>query len=389
MVCSFAHRLLREALPPPGLQSGYTTADRSPEYQPAGSIVGVRRSFTRIRLVESSSHKSQNSNHKSGLLADCHLHFEGSLPRETLERLAWRAGSPLADFAAFEQARGSVRDAPGFLALYAEVCRLFRRPEDYEEAARSIGEALGRDGVGYAEIYVSPEIFSRMGLDAADCLSAVAEIFRARPGGCDCRILLDAVRQWGPESAARVLDLYERNPLTSIVGFGMGGDENALPASAYSGIYARARALGLKTSVHAGEWGGAESLGEALDALRPDRVDHGIAADDRLVRRLADETTTICVAPSGNVATGAVKGFEEHPLPRLLEAGVRVALCADDPLLFATTTANEYRVVRKRFGLSETALRRLAENSWRAAFCADSEREAGVAALVDWRPPVA
>ena len=323
-----------------------------------------------------------------GFLADCHLHFEGSLPREILARLARRAGSPLADSAAFEQARRSVRDAPGFLSLYATICRLFRRPEDYGEAARAIGEALGRDGVGYAEVYVSPEIFSKMGLDAAECLAAVAEVFRARPGGCDCRILLDVVRQWGPESAARVLDLYESNPLPVIVGFGMGGDENALPASAFAGIYARARALGLKTSVHAGEWGGAESLRQALDALRPDRVDHGVAADDRLVRRLADESTTLCMAPTGNVATGAVNGFEEHPLPRLLEAGVRVALSADDPLLFATTTANEYRVARERFGLSEASLTSLAENSWRAAFCADAEREAGLSALSAWRPPV-
>jgi adenosine deaminase len=322
-----------------------------------------------------------------GQLADCHLHFEGSLPREFLERLARRAGSPLADSEAFERARRSIRDAPGFLSVYAAVCRLFRRPEDYGEAARAVGESLARDGVGYAEIYVSPEIFSKMGLDSSECLAAVAEVFRTRPGGCDCRILLDVVRQWGPESADRVLDGYEKNPLPGIVGFGMGGDENALPASAFAGVYARARALGLKTSVHSGEWGDAESLRQALDSLRPDRVDHGVAADDRLARRLADEATALCMAPTGNVVTGAVAGFDVHPLPRLLEAGVRVALSADDPLLFATTTANEYRVARDRFGLSETALRRLAENSWRAAFCGEAEREAGLAALSGWRPP--
>ena len=321
-------------------------------------------------------------------LADCHLHFEGSLPREFLERLARRAGSPLADSAAFERARRSIRDAPGFLSLYAAVCRLFRRPEDYAEAARAVAEALGRDGVGYAEVYFSPEIFTKMGLDAPECLAAVAESFQAKPGGCDCRILLDVVRQWGPESAGRVLDGYEENPLPGIVGFGMGGDENALPASAFAGIYARARALGLKTSVHAGEWADAESLRQALDTLRPDRVDHGVAADDALARRLADEATTLCMAPTGNVVTGAVAGFDDHPLPRLLEAGVRIALSADDPLLFATTTTNEYRVARERFGLSEATLQRLAENSWRAAFCAAGEREAGLSALSDWRPPV-
>jgi adenosine deaminase len=161
-----------------------------------------------------------------------------------------------------------------------------------------------------------------------------------------------------------------------------------VPAAAFSGVYGRARALGLKTSVHAGEWAGPESITAALDALRPDRLDHGIAAaaDPRLCERLAEEKTTLCVAPSGNVATGAVESLESHPLRRLLASGVRVALSADDPLLFATTTAGEYRVARERLGLGDAELRQLAESSWRAAFCSRREREAGLAALAGWNP---
>jgi adenosine deaminase len=327
---------------------------------------------------------------KIPLLADCHLHFEGSLPRGTVERLAGRAGHPFRDFEAFEERRRDVRDAAGFLLLFAEICRLFRRPEDYAEAAREVGESLAADGVAYAEIYLSPEIFSRMRLDPAACLAAVDEVFRGRPGGCDCRILLDVVRHWGPEAADRVLDLHEKTRLRTVIGFGMGGDEVSVPAVEFSGVYARARALGLKTSVHAGEWAGPESLTAALDALRPDRVDHGIAAaaDPRLSERLAGERTTLCMAPSGNVATGAVKSFEDHPLRRLMESGVPVALSADDPLLFATTTANEYRVARQRFDFGDLELRRLAESSWRAAFCEKAERDAGIAALAGWIPPV-
>ena len=90
------------------------------------------------------------------------------------------------------------------------------------------------------------------------------------------------------------------------------------------------------------------------------------------------------MAPSGNVATGAVGSLDSHPLRRLLASGVRVALSADDPLLFATTTAGEYRVARE-LGLEDSDLRHLAENSWRTAFCSRSQRDAGVAALEGWR----
>lgn len=333
---------------------------------------------------------SQLATRNPRFLADCHLHLEGCLPVATVERLAEKARHPFASRSLFEQRRRAMSSSQRFLELYADVCRLFGGPDDYLEAARDISRSLAADGVCYAEIYVSPEIFARVGLERAACLEAVARGFEegAADGGTRCAILLDTVRHWGPESAERVLDLYEKTPLPSIVGFGMGGDENAFATAEFSGAYARARALGLKTSVHAGEWGGAQSVREALDALRPDRLDHGIAAvgDENLLGQLAQEGTVLCVAPTGNVATGAVADFARHPLPRLLAAGVRAALSADDPLLFGTTTAQEYRLVGGQMGLGEDLLRKLAENSWNAAFCSQSVREEGLAALSAWSP---
>jgi adenosine deaminase len=333
---------------------------------------------------------TRSPDHPIPLLADCHLHFEGSLPLTTVERLARRAGHSFARREAFEARRRAMTDTAGFLSLYAEICKLLRAPRDCEEAAADLSRDLATGGVAYAEVYVSPEIFARVGLDAEACLTAVDSGFASgrEAGGAVCRILLDAVRHWGPESAEKVLDLHERKKLSSVVGFGIGGDEKAAGAAAFAGVYLRARALGLKTSVHAGEWSGPESVREALDALRPDRIDHGFAAaaDRELVERLVDEDTILCMAPTGNVATRAVAGFERHPLPRLLAAGVRVALSADDPLLFATTTAREYGVVRERFGLDAGALGQLARNAWHAAFCSEAERRAGLAGLAGGLP---
>jgi adenosine deaminase len=318
-------------------------------------------------------------------LADCHLHFEGSLSFRSVQRLARAVGHRFADRDIFEQKRRSLRDAAGFLAIFAEICRLFRKPEDYLEAAREMPLSLAAGGVRYAEIYVSPEIFSRVGLDPLLCLEAVDEGLASgsAESGISCRVLLDAVRHWGPDSAERVLDLYERRPLASVVGFGLGGDEQSGRAADFAGVYARARGLGLKTSVHAGEWAGPESVEEALNILRPDRIDHGIAAAENpgLLRRLAAESVVLCVAASGNAATGACPDLATHPLARLLEAGVAVALSADDPLLFGTTTWNEYLIARDRIGVSPEQLRRIAENSWRAAFCDEKERRQGLQRL--------
>lgn len=336
-------------------------------------------------IVKPESAEPRKSRPRGGALADCHLHFEGCLPPAEIVRLAGAAGHAFADAAAFEAARLGVRDSGGFLALFAEVCRLFRRPEDYVASSLAVAASLASDGLRYAEVYVSPEIFPRIGLDPAACLEAIDVGFREalETQGILCRILLDGVRHWGPESVDRVLDLYERMPLPSIVGFGIGGDEAAFPAAAFGGIYLRARALGLRTSVHAGEWAGPEAVREVLDTLRPDRIDHGIAAagDPHLLARLKEEDTILCVSPTSNLRTGAVASAAVHPLRALLRAGVRVALSADDPSLFGTTTSGEYRFAREHLGLDEAEIRTLAGNAFHAAFCSREEREAGLSAL--------
>jgi adenosine deaminase len=320
-------------------------------------------------------------------LADLHLHYEGSLPSAEVTALAKRRGHRFADHARFVEERAAVRDAPGFLALFAEVCRLPAGPEDHVALARAVSCELARDGVALAEIYVSPEIFARVGQDPLACLEAVAAGLSEgeAAGGARCRILLDAVRHWGVESAMRVLDLHERRRLPAVVGFGIGGDETAAPAAAFAGVYERARGLGLKTSVHAGEWAGAAEVRDALAHLRPDRIDHGVAAaeDPALMARLAAQEIVLNLAPSGNVVTGVVPTLERHPLSRLLAHGVRVALGADDPLLFATSTAGEYRVARERLGVSKDDLRRMAENAWRAAFAPQEEIAAGLRGIAE------
>ena len=252
--------------------------------------------------------------------------------------------------------------------------------------------SLASAGVSYAEIYVSPEIATRLGLDAAACLAEIDRGFReSEDGGAPrCRILLDAVRQWGPESAERVLDLHERTALPSVVGFGLGGDESSVPAAAFAGVYARARALDLRTSVHAGEWGGADSLSEALDHLRPDRVDHGIAAafDEHLLQRLADEETTLWVSPTSNLRDGRNRDASNASTAPTPGRGGPRHDRPDDPLIFGTTTAREHELLREWFGFGERTLRLLAENSWQAAFCTAADSATARSGISLVRRPV-
>ncbi len=305
------------------------------------------------------------------MLADLHLHFEGSVPRETLVAIARRNGHAFGVEGAFERALDNSRRSGSFLRLFADCCRLFASPADYAEAADALGRRLAAE-LAHAEIYVSPEIWSRFGLDRAAVLAGIDASLGSveEETGCRFVLLLDSVRQWGPDAAQRVLDLHEESGLARVRGFGIGGEEDSVPPSSFTGVYERAKRLGLGTSIHAGEWAGAASVAAALDALPLDRIDHGVRAaeDPSLVARLASSPVTLCAAPSSNLATGVYASWKEHPLPRLLDAGVRVGLSADDPTIFSTSTSAEYDIARKKLGIPEEALERMRAASWDARF---------------------
>jgi adenosine deaminase len=305
------------------------------------------------------------------MLADLHLHFEGSVPRETLVGIARRNGHAFGVEGAFERALATSRRSGSFLRLFADCCRLFSSPSDYAEAAGALGRRLAGE-LAHAEVYVSPEIWTRFGLDPESVLRAIDAAFAAAEAETGGRfvLLLDSVRQWGADAAHRVLDLHEKTGLTRVRGFGIGGEEDSIPASAFTAVYERAKRLGLGTSIHAGEWAGADSVAASLDALPLDRIDHGVrAADDPAVlSRLASSRVTLCAAPSSNLSTGVYASWNEHPLPRLLDAGVRVCLSADDPTIFSTSTAGEYDAARQAFGLSEESLEAMRRSAWDARF---------------------
>jgi adenosine deaminase len=263
-------------------------------------------------------------------------------------------------------------DARRFLDFYRDVCRCLRSPADYAAVARDLVLRLSRERIRYAEVYVSPAVVEKMDLPWYPVRDALEAVFSAheRAGHGRVRVLLDAVRHWGPDAAARVLDLHERRPWRRAVGFGLGGDEMAFPARDYARVYARARALGLAPLVHAGEWGGPDSVAAALRWLRPVRIAHGLrAADDpRVVRLLSRRGVALDACPTSNVATGALPDLADaaRRIRDLLAAGVSVTLSTDDPGLFATTLYGEYRKLAAA-GLTAAELRALWVASRRAA----------------------
>jgi adenosine deaminase len=279
---------------------------------------------------------------------ELHLHLEGAVPAATLVRLSSCSPRPIFPDVASVRARQRTLGSPkAFFGFYRDICRQLKSPAGYALVARGLVARLARENVRWAEVYVSPAVVERIGLDWFDVRDALEHVFSEHEakGRGQVRVLLDFVRHWGPPAAARVLDLQAERPWPRVVGFGLGGDETAFPARDFADVYRRGRRAGLFPVVHAGEWAGPESIADALRHLEPVRIAHGIHAveDPALLKEIARAGIVCDVCPTSNLRTGAVPPGTEHPLLRMLRAGVKVTLSTDDPGLFGTTLLGEFR----------------------------------------------
>ena len=283
--------------------------------------------------------------------AELHLHLEGSIAPATAVRLAVRHAIVITE----EDVRE--RYAPGdftkFLDAFKWVTSFLRTPADYALITESLADHLLAQNVVYAEVTLSIGV---MLLRKQDALANFAAIRRAaapyESRGLRMQWIFDAVRQFGVAAAEEVVTLASQCVRENVVAFGIGGDELALPAKDFVGVYERVGAAGLGKLIHVGEIGNAASVREAVELLGVTRIGHGIAAmnDPDVMDFLAEREVTLELCPTSNIRTGALARqigkpsarIEEHPMKMFFERNIPITLSTDDPAMFETTLLEEY-----------------------------------------------
>jgi adenosine deaminase len=304
--------------------------------------------------------------------AELHVHLEGTAPPELVQRMATRNGVPLPSQLLGTDGRFRYTDFLDFLRTYDLAASVIRTAQDYRDITYEYLRKCGREGAIYVELTASPDHARLVGLTDEEHLNGIAHGIddARRDRGIEGRILISAVKNFGVEQALRVARYAAERPHPYVVGFSMAGDEANFPATDFAEAFAIAAAGGLGCTIHAGEWAGPHSVWSAL-TLPITRIDHGVRAieDPALVRELVARQVVLDCCPTSNVVLGVYRSYEEHPLPRLLDAGVKVTLGSDDPPYFGATIQGEYRVCAERMGLSEDDLRGITRTAIDAAFC--------------------
>ena len=324
--------------------------------------------------------------------AHLHLHFTGSMRPTTLLDLAAKHGVRLPEaLSSGEPPKLRATDERGwfrFQRLYDTARSVLRDEQDIRRLVRETAEDERADGSYWLEIQVDPTSYApRLGglIPALELiLDAAREASEA--AGVGIRVLVAANRMKSPMDARTLARLAVRYADRGVVGFGLSNDERRGLARDFDRAFDIARRAGLLAAPHGGELSGPQSVRDCLDDLGAARIGHGVRAaeDRRLMQRLADRQITCEVCPASNVALGVYEKPEDVPLRRLFDAGVPMALGADDPLLFGSRLAAQYDLVRDAHGFTDAELAELARQSVRASRAPDDVRARLLADIDAW-----
>lgn len=312
-------------------------------------------------------------------LIDLHLHLDGAISPESARELAKLQSIEIpedeSELLRMIRVREGCRDLNEFLEKFAFPCSLLKTEIGLRTAVRNLLLEERALGVIYSEIRFAPQLSLGLGLTQEQAVQAA--ILGIRDSGEHAQLILCAMRGKGNEAENfETVDVARIFLGKGVCAVDLAGAEALFPNRDYEELFAYASDAGVPFTIHAGEADAPESVRMAL-RFGAKRIGHGVRSteDPELVKKLAEEGVCLECCPTSNLCTSIYADYAEHPLARLLAAGVRCTVNSDDPAIEGTDIAREYRLMEETFGLSADAFRQLLLNSCDAAFLPEEEKE--------------
>ncbi len=293
---------------------------------------------------------------------ETHLHVEGALPYELLTQWQPEQWPPDPKFRARAYRYTSFPDFERI--LLANALPWFTTPARYHEAAKVIFAKHVAQNVRYVETSFHLPVTKFIKVPGPEIIAAIRA---AVPSELEVRILAGMLRSdLGGDLRPTIDQLHTWDGLA---GVDLHGFEQMPTHPETAAVWVQLRQAGKITKCHAGEFDGPARVREAIEVLGVKRVQHGVRAieDPAVVKLAVERDVTFDLCPISNVGLKVAPSIAEHPIRRLMLAGVRCTVSTDDPLCFANTVNEEYATLAKELTFTRAELAQVARNGWEVA----------------------
>jgi adenosine deaminase len=309
---------------------------------------------------------------------DLHRHLEGSLRLETMLELIQREGLDLPNGDMNLQRLVQVqpddpRTSSNFLAKFASIRKFFRTPDIIRRITYEAITDAATDHVIYLELHFTPVALAETGsFPLAEVVDYVIEAAILATAQFSIRLGLIASinRHEEVELAEQVAQIAVDRQNQGVVGLSLAGDEAGFSAGPFMSLLSEAQQAGLGITIHAGEWAGAENILHALEDLETTRIGHGVRVmeDPEIVSLARDRQTVFEVCLTSNIQSGVVSSLSDHPLRRMIQAGLHVTINTDNPKICNTLLSHECALAIEEQQLSVVSIKQLILSAAQAGF---------------------
>ncbi|MDR3627575.1 MAG: adenosine deaminase [Ignavibacteriaceae bacterium] len=312
--------------------------------------------------------------------AEIHLHLEGAFTFDFLfELIQKNGGDPGISSIEDLKKKFVFKDFSHFIQTWLWKNKFYRKPEDFEESAYQTIKNLSLQNVMYAEVFFSPWDFISQGMKIEEITEAtISGIRRAeREYLIKCNLIADIVRNYGAETSIQRLNQITPYLNKGVIGIGLGGSEKEFPAVLFKEVFIEAKKRGFRTTVHAGEAAGAESVWSAILDLHAERIGHGVRAieDPKLIGYLLEKQIPLEVCITSNIKTKVFDNLMEHPFDYMYKKGLNVSVNSDDPPMFGADITDELTMLYNKLDYSLNDLKTLTKKAIEASFLETSEKK--------------
>lgn len=320
--------------------------------------------------------------------AELHVHLEGTTSPVLAYKLAKRNKLQIPEGLISADGQSYLsRDFLHFLQVYDTLAALIKTPRDYYDITYDYLRTNALEDTIYIEMMYSPEHAEQAtGIPSIEHLRAIQQAVDDAKAefGIIGHILVTAVRHFGSDAAIKVAKQIAKESVPCVTGFGLGGDEINYPPKLFRKAFQiAALEAGLPCTAHAGEFAPASGILEAIEHLHIQRIGHGVQAihSKEVMSIIKERGIALEICPTSNIKLGLFKDYQSHPLPKFIEAGIKISINSDDPPFFATNLANEYRVTQSMYRYSDTMMETITAMAIECAFASQETKSALLAQL--------
>lgn len=316
-------------------------------------------------------------------MIDLHLHFDGSIPVETVWEQAQKQGiclpvSDIQELSKYLICPKDCHDLNEYLTCFDLPLLVLQTKAGIVECMNALLTQLDKEGMLYAEIRFAPQLHTKHGMSQEEVVQAACQAVKAYPAKhLNVQLILCCMR--GKENEQENMEtvrLAAQYADQGVCACDLAGAEALFPTKMFAPIFAYAASLGVPFTIHVGEADGPESIWDAV-RFGAVRIGHGVRAieDASLMEELRRRKIVLECCPTSNVQTKAVPCFKQHPIRTFLQKGIAVCVNTDNRTVSDTTIALEMQCLKEQLHITTEEEKNLYMQAVEAAFLDEKEKQ--------------